>query len=418
MMIGYGSFHRMAFQFIIGVNIMKIRLLIITILLFSCFNNNKKSKIIRDKSINLSIQQIYKYNEDSFDVSIDYDISNNHFVFVRNADSFEAAILTTIQVYDIIKDSIIIQTSWKDSIIEEYFDKTRSKKKAYTFKKELSLIVGEYYIRINIEDLDNHNIYKAEKKILLSKSNGFGELIMYSSADNINDDTMLKEINNKIKTDKHNIRLYFQYFQNQKSIDKLVLEYNDSDTKYTEEYIDLLMDEDGFYSIDFEIPSNFYGNLELIFSISDNSIIKNIDIRYPNNNYWTNDINEILGVMRYILPAAEIKSLKEMNSEEKIEYINKYWEEKDPSSDTKKNELLEELTERVNHANLNFSDINKGWRSDRGRIYIIYGLPDRVERYSSQSDGLYEIWEYPSGNKFIFLDRNGFGNFILVKQTF
>ena len=39
--------------------------------------------------------------------------------------------------------------------------------------------------------------------------------------------------------------------------------------------------------------------------------------------------------------------------------INKYWEEKDPSPDTKKNELLDELTERVRYANSNFSDLNK-----------------------------------------------------------
>ena len=172
------------------------------------------------------------------------------------------------------------------------------------------------------------------------------------------------------------------------------------------------------YNYRFEIPKNFYGNLELIFSIAGNSITKNIDIQYPNNNYWTNDIDEIIGVMRYILPPRDIKNLKDMNPEEKFEFINSYWKEKDPTSDTKINELLDELTDRVNYANLNFSDLSKGWRSDRGRIYIIYGLPERVERYSSQSDGIYEIWEYSSGNKFIFLDRNGFGNFILVKQTF
>ena len=67
--------------------------------------------------------------------------------------------------------------------------------------------------------------------------------------------------------------------------------------------------------------------------------------------------------------------------------------------------------------NTNFSDLSKGWRSDRGRIYILYGEPERVESYSNQSDGIYEIWEYPSGIKFIFLDRNRFGNFILIRQT-
>ena len=67
--------------------------------------------------------------------------------------------------------------------------------------------------------------------------------------------------------------------------------------------------------------------------------------------------------------------------------------------------------------NLNFSDIERGWKSDKGRIYIIYGKPEKEEMYSSQSDGIYEIWTYPSGMKFTFLDRNRFGNFILIKQS-
>ena len=81
-----------------------------------------------------------------------------------------------------------------------------------------------------------------------------------------------------------------------------------------------------------------------------------------------------------------------------------------------KNELLIEFINRINYANLNFFDVGKGWRSDRGRIYIIYGPPEMIERSSEQSDGVYEKWIYPSGRTFTFLDRNRFGNFILIRQ--
>ena len=36
-------------------------------------------------------------------------------------------------------------------------------------------------------------------------------------------------------------------------------------------------------------------------------------------------------------------------------------------------------------------------------------MPENQNIYTNQSDGIYEVWTYPSGLKFTFLDRNGFG---------
>jgi len=377
-------------------------------------NRNKNN----DMEINLSVKQKYNYSDEIFEIFINHEISNNHFVFIKNNETFKANVVTTIQVYDIDNDSIIIQNSWENEITEKYYESTRSSTRYLSFSESLNLSSGQYHIRVNIQDIDNSNIFKSQKKIDLSAVEGFGNLSLYLYNDSHPSGTfIIKEIDNELKIDNNNIQLSFQYFHDNQTIDELFLELNDSNEKYLEKYFDLLMGEDGFYTIELEIPDNYYNYFDLTLSVSDYSITKKLFLENPDNDFWTNDINEIVAVMRYILPVSDIKALKKMEPKEKFEYIANYWFEKDPDINTEKNELLIEFTDRVKFVNRKFSDLNKGWRSDRGRIYIIYGPPDMVERYSNQYDGIYEIWEYPSGLKFIFLDRNGFGNFMLVRQT-
>ncbi|MCK5738586.1 GWxTD domain-containing protein, partial [bacterium] len=63
----------------------------------------------------------------------------------------------------------------------------------------------------------------------------------------------------------------------------------------------------------------------------------------------------------------------------------------------------------------------KGWKTDRGRVVLIYGLPDEIEHFTFNSTSKpYQIWHYFSaegGIKFIFVDKRLFGNFELVHST-
>jgi GWxTD domain-containing protein len=62
-----------------------------------------------------------------------------------------------------------------------------------------------------------------------------------------------------------------------------------------------------------------------------------------------------------------------------------------------------------------------GWLTDRGRVSIIYGPPDNVERYPSAPESRpYEVWQYESiqgGVVFVFVDKLGFGTYRLVHST-
>jgi GWxTD domain-containing protein len=63
----------------------------------------------------------------------------------------------------------------------------------------------------------------------------------------------------------------------------------------------------------------------------------------------------------------------------------------------------------------------QGWLTDRGRVYILNGEPDEVQRFPvSDNAKPYEIWLYnqiENGVQFVFVDRSGYGNYSLVHST-
>lgn len=83
---------------------------------------------------------------------------------------------------------------------------------------------------------------------------------------------------------------------------------------------------------------------------------------------------------------AAFKALK--TDEEREQFIEQFWLRRDPSPDTIENEFKEEHYERIAHANERFASGKPGWKTDRGRIYIIHGKPDEVE--SHPSGGTYD----------------------------
>ena len=91
----------------------------------------------------------------------------------------------------------------------------------------------------------------------------------------------------------------------------------------------------------------------------------------------------------YIISDEERKAFKQLsNDEERDQFIEAFWQRRDPTPDTEENEFKEEHYRRIEYANEHFAAGIPGWKSDRGRIYIMYGPADEVE--SHPSGGTYE----------------------------
>jgi len=91
----------------------------------------------------------------------------------------------------------------------------------------------------------------------------------------------------------------------------------------------------------------------------------------------------------YIITDEERKAFKQLsNDEERDQFIEAFWQRRDPTPDTEENEFKDEHYRRIEYANEHFAAGIPGWKSDRGRIYIMYGPADEIE--SHPSGGSYE----------------------------
>jgi GWxTD domain-containing protein len=91
----------------------------------------------------------------------------------------------------------------------------------------------------------------------------------------------------------------------------------------------------------------------------------------------------------WIITDEERAAFKQLsNDEERDNFIEAFWQRRDPTPDTEENEYKEEHYQRIAYANEHFAAGVPGWKTDRGRIYIVYGKADEVD--SHPSGGSYE----------------------------
>jgi GWxTD domain-containing protein len=139
----------------------------------------------------------------------------------------------------------------------------------------------------------------------------------------------------------------------------------------------------------------------------------------------------------YIITDEERKAFKKLATDDERErFIEEFWRRRDPDPDTDENEFKEEYYERIAYANEHFSSGIPGWKTDRGRIWIMYGKPDETEthpmggayeRPSYEGGGStttypFEIWFYRylpgvgSGIEIEFVDPTGSGEYRIARN--
>lgn len=135
------------------------------------------------------------------------------------------------------------------------------------------------------------------------------------------------------------------------------------------------------------------------------------------------ELDENFSMAQYIATSGEKSIWQSLSgSESKRKFLTKFWRDRDDDQVTPFNEYYAEYKQRVAVSNEQFrTAFRAGWRTDRGRVYILYGPPDYVDRKSNESDMKpHEIWRYDyieGGVDFVFVDRSGFNNFELVHST-
>lgn len=139
------------------------------------------------------------------------------------------------------------------------------------------------------------------------------------------------------------------------------------------------------------------------------------------------DIEILRTIMAYIARPGEIETFESLNNTGKANFMAQFWKDRDPNPETPTNEFRDEHMRRLNFANdrfsVGFKNRTDGWRTDQGRVYIVYGPPDQIDRFPFTSGReAAEKWSYETlpgqgSAYFLFVDENGYGDYRLATSS-
>jgi len=140
--------------------------------------------------------------------------------------------------------------------------------------------------------------------------------------------------------------------------------------------------------------------------------------------YDTASLETKLNLAKFLMAPQQLAMLKTLNDLGKERFVDQFFSDHDPDLTTEENEYLDDIFNRYVFANEKFStmsDLNDGWRSDRGRVLLQYNAWDEREEAMAPSVGKpWELWSYYSvqgGVVFVFQDIDGYGDFKLVHSN-
>jgi GWxTD domain-containing protein len=130
------------------------------------------------------------------------------------------------------------------------------------------------------------------------------------------------------------------------------------------------------------------------------------------------DIRKYFNQIKYIASKEEKALFQNLNPIGKQQFLLNFWKSRDPVPETPQNEFMVAHFRRIAYCEDHFPG---GIHSDRGRVYIQYGPPVDIHRDFSGSmhNKPIEKWIYAFEGRveFVFVDRTGNGEFVLVHST-
>jgi len=113
---------------------------------------------------------------------------------------------------------------------------------------------------------------------------------------------------------------------------------------------------------------------------SERKLLKELDTPYRR---WLEE-----DVVYIITPDERKAFLRLSTNEEREQFIESFWQKRNPNPESPDNAFKEEHYRRIAYANARYASGLPGWRTDRGHIYIMWGPPDETD--SHPSGGAYE----------------------------
>ncbi len=139
----------------------------------------------------------------------------------------------------------------------------------------------------------------------------------------------------------------------------------------------------GSVYIEFTYPQLQRGNYRFVVTTTNNKgdeIQQARDFSIKSENYPAiSSVQELAAPLAYLMNDKEYKSLMALNDDSEIKQeIDRFWLENIGNPNIAR-EVIQKYYDRVEQANKLFSNFKEGWKTDQGKLYILFGHPWYVE---------------------------------------
>jgi GWxTD domain-containing protein len=372
---------------------------------------------------------------------IPFKVAYDQLVFVKDDSKFVARFSMTAEATDSVTQNVIREIVEKKLSIDN-FNLTSSKDLFIQGLIKLKLPAGKYNILMTLNDENSNLEYRLRKVYneITDKNKIINPIILMGEyADHTDSTYILSNTGSSIPFSHQSYDLLFSVGDT--SINKLNIEFYIGDSLYQKYELDkpfllfvslkdsnnaiqMIPDPKGYltgnFIIHFVNKNLKEGNYKVIAK-TDKHVNKifELSVEWFDKPKYLSNLDRAIKILKYITDTDEIEKINDAPSKQRYAALFDFWRRYDPTPNTSFNELMEEFYNRADYAVKNFSVLGSanGAETDRGRIYIQFGMPDEVKRIYTNSNDISEIWTYKSEDQqFVFTDRTGTGDFQLQNK--
>ena len=385
------------------------------------------SQTSRTMNYNFQVKQFPTENQDSSLVRFYIAVSFGSLVFVHGDSGFVAAFNFNLFIQDNEKN-LIYENPWREKVLARSYRQTSNDSITIQLKDQVTLKSGKY--KIIVEAIDENVGLSRYRELELIVRDGTGEVLALGEILNVYElvdkDFAFDELhpipNNTIRNKFSLVSEAFVVEQNIHWTGEVIWIENNEEIRRD----DLNLFHVGrklklFRS--YSIEDTPLGHFSVFFRLKGNDFtLKTLPIELEIFKLVAfmdeENLDKAVEQLQYIGSGAIYDSLTSATTiEQKQHWFGQFWNTNYPSNDSLQNPIKEEFYRRIRYSNRAFGSGFEGWKTDRGRTYIVYGPPDEIDRRTNERMWHYEIWAYTSLRKqFIFVDEYGTGNYRLYQE--
>ena len=373
--------------------------------------------------------------------------------FLATNDGFRARYGVTIEVHELEDGENagnLVQTRiWEQSVTVSDFAQTQTDQLFDRTIQSLEIDPGQYLIEFQVEDDASNQVFVKELAVdvrNLNRTVAISDLILIDAFD-AEANSITPTVSNRIGSEQPNLKLFYEIYSEQPRdvrVTREVVRVRKSSGPPSVKSLFGLGDDDDMANAELsyqettprevqkgrnqyviEIPLTDFRVGEYVARIvleDENGRVldraeKPLTLQWTGLADHVRDLDDAIAQLSYIAKKKDVSYIKEAGSDqERLKRFREFWNRRDPTPSTDRNERMEEYYYRIAYANRQYGNFGEGWRTDRGQVMVLFGEPDHVERHPFNFNVKpYEVWYYYQiGRRFIFIDETGVGDYELM----